>query len=414
MTSAPFPARPASPTPSPARRRRSARAVENDLRIVEAATGEVVRSGVDGLGMSAVARAAGLRSTGALYARFESSTELAVAVWLGRAQHALRELSDVAVAALDGTVDDGTVAALAERLDDPDPALRAAIEIVAVARRIEELDEVVGDTVRGWLAEWGATPDDPRRWAQVLGQLALAWGMVLVTLPPSVPSPGWAPVLAASRGLAARTTTFDGTLAVVPPIRPTLRTGNGVRDVVLTATAEVVASVGFERATAARIARRAGYTTGAIYEHYANKGELMADLVEALFTELYFASPRRDLQLLGQPDVAELFAGVVAGHLAPDATSLQRLKVEVHLAASHHPYIDEALARADRTPGPPGAELPAFLPGPVTRLSLTARALSHGLALLAPLTGPLGDVDWRHSVAPFMAGAGGPGCGAAG
>src|SRR5262245_20456118 len=61
-------------------RRRSSSSRQNDVRILEAALREVDGVGVDGLAMTAVARRAGL-TTGALYSRYESTGEVAAALW---------------------------------------------------------------------------------------------------------------------------------------------------------------------------------------------------------------------------------------------------------------------------------------------------------------------------------------------
>ena len=61
-------------------RRRSESSQLNDELILDAAMHAIEADGVDRLGMSAVARRAGL-STGALYGRYESGGERAAAVW---------------------------------------------------------------------------------------------------------------------------------------------------------------------------------------------------------------------------------------------------------------------------------------------------------------------------------------------
>ena len=61
-------------------RARTARAILRDEEILEAALAEVAESGLDALGMHAVARRVGI-TAGAVYARHETPDELAVAVW---------------------------------------------------------------------------------------------------------------------------------------------------------------------------------------------------------------------------------------------------------------------------------------------------------------------------------------------
>ena len=51
------------------------------------------------------------------------------------------------------------------------------------------------------------------------------------------------------------------------------------RDLIKAAAKSTFAKTGLERASVREIARLAGYTTGAIYFHYANKEELYADIL---------------------------------------------------------------------------------------------------------------------------------------
>ena len=210
----------------------------NDDRIMAAALRVLREDGYDGLGMSHVARAAELKSTGALYGRFENVAELSVWVWTERAAAALRDVSERAIALLDADgIDEVTLTEagrLASDLSEPSDTLRAAFELLAVAPRVEELDEVVRPDIEAILAGAGALPDaTPRRRAQVLGQLALAWGIGLLSLPPSAPRPEWWMLVAGSIGLDHDRTRPRRTTDPVPVTPPVPDTGEPVRDVVL-------------------------------------------------------------------------------------------------------------------------------------------------------------------------------------
>ena len=84
--------------------------------------------------------------------------------------------------------------------------------------------------------------------------------------------------------------------------------------------------------------------------------------------------------------------------MQPEAHQLQRLKVELYLAAAHQPDVDQALGRmlARHT-----SDLQALLEA--TGLSAqqavlapsAGRAIDHGIALVEGVAGPLLDVDWR-------------------
>ncbi len=136
-------------------RRRSVSSQENDERLLEAALVEIADVGIDRLGMSGVARRAGL-TTGALYGRYENVYELAAAVWTTRVRDTHFALLDRAVRAL---VDDDRSIPLGEVIQElvcPSRSTVAALELLATARRIDELDEVVTPAVEEWMQGWRA------------------------------------------------------------------------------------------------------------------------------------------------------------------------------------------------------------------------------------------------------------------
>ena len=72
----------------------------------------------------------------------------------------------------------------------------------------------------------------------------------------------------------------------LPPVTPldagawVVDTGDPARDRLLAACVEVIADVGFERATASRITRRAGLGTHWVYLEHDSKQALLVDAVE--------------------------------------------------------------------------------------------------------------------------------------
>ena len=60
-----------------------------------------------------------------------------------------------------------------------------------------------------------------------------------------------------------------------------LPAGDPTRDRLLTAAAEVFAEKGYDGAGVQEIARRAGFTTGAIYGRFRGKAELLLAAIEA-------------------------------------------------------------------------------------------------------------------------------------
>jgi AcrR family transcriptional regulator len=136
-------------------RRRSASSQENDERLLDAALDEIACVGIDRLGMSSVARRAGL-TTGALYGRYENVNELAADVWTTRVRDAQFQFLDHAVRRLvDGDVSIA-VADVVRELSVPTRATIAALELLATARRIDELGWIFYDRSRNQSARWCA------------------------------------------------------------------------------------------------------------------------------------------------------------------------------------------------------------------------------------------------------------------
>jgi AcrR family transcriptional regulator len=118
--------------------------------------------------------------------------------------------------------------------------------------------------------------------------------------------------------------------------RPPKSDDPATRDRLLDAAAAACVDVGFERITVAQIADRAGVTPAAIYNHFADKEELLYAAgrvaVERLAASITpGADPGR-----GAHDVATAF-------LRPSFRTSRRLILELHLAAARHPELAEHL-----------------------------------------------------------------------
>ena len=113
-------------------------------------------------------------------------------------------------------------------------------------------------------------------------------------------------LLAGSTGLAHHRTRSRKASEPIQAPEPTPDTGEPVRDVVLQSAAGVVARTGFERATVSRIARRAGDSTGVIYEYYERKDDIIAELVQVLLETLYVIIAEREGDLIAEGRSAEV------------------------------------------------------------------------------------------------------------
>lgn len=115
----------------------------------------------------------------------------------------------------------------------------------------------------------------------------------------------------------------------VRPRREDVRTG------VLAAAREVFAEVGFQRASLESIARRAGFSKGAVYSNFDSKDELFLALLEPEAQQM-----------------ADLLAGVVepSGDLDADLTTLARAIDALTVATPANLLFAEFRAHAAREP----------------------------------------------------------------
>ena len=142
----------------------------------------------------------------------------------------------------------------------------------------------------------------------------------------------------------------DTALVDAPPLGAAAPSGDSIRDQLVDAAAVVFAEKGYDRAGVAEIARRAGYTTGAIYSRFSGKVELLRAAIErhtdneleTLFNEHAFEGRITDILT------------TVGAHLVTDEpVPGQALLLEAFIAARRDPEVSNIMAecldwRADR------------------------------------------------------------------
>jgi AcrR family transcriptional regulator len=135
-----------------------------------------------------------------------------------------------------------------------------------------------------------------------------------------------------------------------PTVGEALPSGDVIRDQLVDAAAMVFAEKGYDRAGVAEIARRAGYTTGAIYSRFSGKAELLRAAIErhtdneleALFNDHGFEGRITDILT------------TVGAHLVTDElVAGQALLLEAFIAARRNPEVRDIVSecldwRADR------------------------------------------------------------------
>jgi AcrR family transcriptional regulator len=388
-------------------RQRSASSRRNDEVLLDAGSAEIVAVGVDRLTMSAVARRAGL-TTGALYSRYENSGELAAAIWTSRVRDQHRELLDAAIRGLVDRDPSASLDELVAELRTPSPATLLAIEFLATARRIDELEEVVLPDVQGWLADWHAAPRarDQRRRAQIAFTLAAVWGIVLHELP-GARKLDWAYVTKNLRWSFAQP--YDhGREPLVPDRVQSVHadTGNAGQDALIDSVALIVARVGFERASATRIARRAGLTSGSIYARYRTKDELLEDAVAILLTRRFSDDLAANSHTFSDADPGSATARVVGGYLSAPRRDWRRFRIEAQLAARHREGLARTLDRVQEAAiGEYLDLLGARTPEDRRRLDIIARfaqVIPLGITFVDQVAPETSGIDWRLVLGPLL------------
>jgi AcrR family transcriptional regulator len=123
---------------------------------------------------------------------------------------------------------------------------------------------------------------------------------------------------------------------------PVTSSGDPTRDRLVAAAAEVFAEKGYDRAGVQEIARRAGFTTGAIYGRFRGKAELLLAAIEAqsddefeqLFAEHQFEGKATDI------------ITTVGSHLVTEEfDNGQALLLEAFVAARRDPEVAVMLRR---------------------------------------------------------------------
>jgi TetR/AcrR family transcriptional regulator, regulator of biofilm formation and stress response len=178
--------------------------------------------------------------------------------------------------------------------------------------------------------------------------------------------------------------------------------GKPTRERILDAASELFALKGFDATPMDEIAERAGLTVGALYRHFAAKGDLLLDVVRHALTSLPIARHMR-----GDSGRAELLPEMVALYMQPSSRRLRRLVSELHAAAGRNPRVarlfrdfSERMANDTRvrleTGMAEGSVKSALDPDLAARLMIVLLAgLAHIDALFPAV---LTDPQWRQLV----------------
>jgi len=116
---------------------------------------------------------------------------------------------------------------------------------------------------------------------------------------------------------------------------------SSTRDKILAAAAEVFAERGYEGAAVSDIARRAGFTTGAIYGRFRDKAELLLEVVRGVLEDQQEAAVLAAQG--GDGDVSSRFAELVGEFVDTNRKASRALVLEAHVAARRDDTVGELL-----------------------------------------------------------------------
>lgn len=179
---------------------------------------------------------------------------------------------------------------------------------------------------------------------------------------------------------------------VEPPAPPDLG------DRLVAAAIEVFTESGYDRATVAEIARRAGATTGAIYSRYRGKADLLVDALEArLGDEIERLLPEA-------PEGGAPLLGSLGQHLLDERHGVDWLLLEALVASRRDPDLADLIRErfaAERTrlgklvqEGMDAGHIDSQLPTDAIAEFGTALGLGMRIHQLLDLTPPSAD-EWK-------------------
>lgn len=332
-----------------------ARAAELRRDIFEATEAELSAVGYDAMALTAVASRCDL-ATSAIYNRFRSKPGLAIALVAERLEPVLGGALDARDAA---RWDPDLPAA------EPPAELRSAMfELLLAARHNPPLRPSVEGFLRGRLdaalvhrgqaEEAGRLRAGQEPLAQVLLGPATMLGGYVLSLASEPPSSGSATVdhllsltlldrprdEPAPRARAARRRRDPG-LASVPG-----HALDEIGEALVLASADAFADLGYEQATVAEIVQRAGLTTGAIYNRFAGKGSLLAEVIGQIVGPRVLAPVAETALAATSASPAEggRVLGAALEALRAGANSRETsLRIESRHAARREPEVDAAI-----------------------------------------------------------------------
>jgi AcrR family transcriptional regulator len=396
------------------KRRRNAAA--NDELLDQVSLDLLSQHGVDGLSFSEISEKTGL-SRAPIYARFDSSEDVAVDLWSKALLGHLDHLLSLNAAWYSGSETQPS-AELLQELSAPSTKSNALIEVLAVARRFPYLQEVVARDFSLRIEHYVKQANVPRAVAVtqlsvLLGSLFLApiFNSVVSVLTPVI-SEGWKEALPIAREILGSENTWSVEPIAVSPLQlplPAMEFNDELLDAFVPATMTVISRSGYEHASANRISREAGRAFNAVYEKFPNKEALMKRVVSAWVED---GVNTTFTPFLGITEEEFIFRSVTQGRslVAEINRPFRNLRNEMTLAARHHRKIAEDMVELYEQAAQSGYDAFASrysgsnpdLFQEMGRLGSIVRSNGFGLCLMGSCVGSLADIDWTPASTKYV------------
>ena len=321
------------------RRRRTARAIQNDDAIRAAAIAVIVDSGWDAMTFSEVARRAKL-TVGAVYGRAESKAELGADLWSSTLFPALSVgLNGLAEAIASGSVTE--VVEVLRSWSDPSDELKAATSLAIAAIFDDDLHEVIGPDMTTLLDSHCGRLVDRSGPASAASALSMGgvFGRVLASQSDARLSVPGRP--AAQREIDMSLAT--GRAQALPrlpliTLQRTPATNDPHLDLLQMAALVVIGRVGYRRATVARICRLAQVSSGSMFARFESKAELVTSAAATMFVS--HAEQTRVLKSVAvNSGVAVANAMLLRTYLDPAIRGQRGLRLELARVEQHDPEL---------------------------------------------------------------------------
>lgn len=312
-------------------------------KLLDCTVQELLVSGVDQIGFTAIARRANL-STGALYARYENSEELLIDVWNARAEAALQQFIQNIVDAASTHEPSEPLDRILVTMDSQDPDLIAALALMMVARRNETLREVVRPPVRKMFAEGVVSfPALTHVAAHLLGEIFVAKGFGIKT-------EGWkefVPIFLEIGKQAVAGPIVSDRSQTPQSLSMTDPNNLDEFDVQLfDALVEVIGAAGVDRATLSRIARRAHMNPASIYMRYVSKGALIRRCVEHYLAAVIAGYYALDDRVASGDSIVANMVHLFRARASKKSDLIRRFRLETLYAAWHDDQLRQVYAEA--------------------------------------------------------------------